>query len=109
MSDTTTTPTAKNDDTALLVMMEDEGIDEDLLNACRAYMYIMSEPDLSNFEESYIGSYDTPEEFAQEQADTIGAMNNNGQWPFYCIDWEYAARELMHDHSEHEKHYFRQI
>jgi antirestriction protein len=36
--------------------------------------------------------------YAQEFAEEIGAMPDNA-WPLYCIDWEYAARELQHDYT----------
>jgi hypothetical protein len=39
------------------------------------------------------------EEYAQELAEDTCGMPNSNQWPFYCIDWEYAAKELLHDYS----------
>lgn len=39
-------------------------------------------------------------EYAQELAEDIGAMPNDSQWPAYCIDWEYAARELQYDYTD---------
>lgn len=45
------------------------------------------------FEESYIGIFEDAEEFVQD------LMNNSGQdyetWPYYCIDYEKAERELL--------------
>lgn len=38
-------------------------------------------------------------EYAQELADDIGAIPNGAQWPCYCIDWDYAARELQMDYT----------
>lgn len=45
-------------------------------------------------------------EYAQELADDVGALSRYGlsangslEWPYYCIDWELAARELQHDYS----------
>lgn len=61
------------------------------------------------YEESYAGEYDSDEAFAQNVAEEIGAVENNGQWPNYCIDWEYASRELMMDYSEADGYYFRNI
>jgi Antirestriction protein (ArdA) len=40
------------------------------------------------------------EEYAQELADDIGAINENAGWPNNYIDWEAAARELQYDYSE---------
>ena len=41
------------------------------------------------------------EDYAQELADDIGAINSDATWPNNCIDWERAAREtangLYHD------------
>ena len=39
------------------------------------------------------------EEYAQELADDIGAINSDAGWPNNCIDWERAARELAMDYS----------
>ena len=38
------------------------------------------------------------QEYAQELAEEIGAIPENGAWPTYCIDWEWAARELRMDY-----------
>jgi len=32
--------------------------------------------------------------YARELAEEIGAVPPKLEWPLYCIDWEYAAREL---------------
>lgn len=41
------------------------------------------------------------EEYAQEVANDLGYMDaeNAGSWPFNCINWERAARELQMDYS----------
>jgi hypothetical protein len=38
-------------------------------------------------------------DYAREFAEGIGALPESNQWPAYCIDWEYAARELRMDYS----------
>ena len=38
------------------------------------------------------------EDYAQELAEDIGAINNDMTWPNTCIDWERAARELQMDY-----------
>lgn len=40
-------------------------------------------------------------EYAQELADDIGATDRKfaHQWPYTCIDWEQAARELKYDYT----------
>lgn len=37
--------------------------------------------------------------YAQELAEDIGAIDSEGGWPTYCIDWEWAARELAMDYT----------
>ena len=39
------------------------------------------------------------EDYAQELAQDIGAVNEDADWPNNCIDWEKAARELQWDYS----------
>lgn len=63
----------------------------------------------SDIDEAYQGSYDDNEDFAQETAESLGAIDKNASWPMNCIDWEYAAKELMYDYSEHNGHYFRSL
>jgi antirestriction protein len=63
---------------------------------------------LNDFEESYVGKFESDIEFARDHAENIEA-NISQSWPHYCIDWEYAARELMMDYSEQDGHYFRHI
>lgn len=40
------------------------------------------------------------EDYAQELADDIGAIDSKQHWPTYHIDWEAAADELRMDYSE---------
>ena len=37
--------------------------------------------------------------YAQELAEDVGALENATSWPAYCIDWEWAARELRMDYT----------
>lgn len=39
------------------------------------------------------------ETYAEEFAEEIGAIDSEYEWPAYCIDWEWAARELQIDYS----------
>ena len=39
------------------------------------------------------------EEYAQELAEDIGAIDRRASWPMNCIDWEHAAKELSYDYS----------
>lgn len=38
------------------------------------------------------------EEYAQELAEDIDAIDSNAKWPMSCIDWDQAARELQMDY-----------
>ena len=81
----------------------DGGADEEAVDA---YIALGAEDrDLSGFEEAYRGKYTSDVEFAQQyHADLKGEETQN--WPYTCIDWEWAARELMMDYSEQDGHYF---
>jgi hypothetical protein len=39
------------------------------------------------------------QEYARDLASDLGMMDDVIRWPFTCIDWEWAARELKHDYS----------
>lgn len=39
------------------------------------------------------------QDYAQELAEDIGAVNTDANWPNTCIDWARAARELQTDYS----------
>lgn len=60
-------------------------------------------------EEAYQGEYSSDVDFAQEMAEQLGALKDNTEWPYTCIDWEYAARELMYDYFESNGYYFRNL
>ena len=80
--------------------------------AVDAYIKLgIGDDDLSDFEEAYQGKYASDEEFAQEQADATTSLSSKEfqAWPHYCIDWEWAARELMMDYSEEGRYYFRNL
>lgn len=38
------------------------------------------------------------EDYAQQLAEDIGAIDKNASWPNNCIDWEKATRELQYDY-----------
>ena len=59
-------------------------------------------------EEAYCGYFQTDELFAQDMVEQVGIVVGT-EWPLYCIDWEYAARELMMDYYEVDGHYFRNL
>jgi hypothetical protein len=39
------------------------------------------------------------EEYAQTFAEDIGAVSETNEWPNYCIDWKWAARDLQMDYT----------
>lgn len=39
------------------------------------------------------------QDYAQDLAEDIGALPRERSWPNYCIDWEWAARELRMDYT----------
>jgi predicted S18 family serine protease len=41
------------------------------------------------------------QEYAEQLADDLGYLDDDkaNQWPFTCIDWERAARELQYDYT----------
>lgn len=61
---------------------------------------------LDKIEEAYEGEYKSDEDFAQELAESCGLLDKEDRWPYTCIDWEWAARELMFDYCECNGHYF---
>jgi len=63
--------------------------------------------DISDIEEAYQGEYSSDEEFARQTACELGYFNDDPIWPYRCIDWECAARELMFDYATHDNLYFR--
>lgn len=60
-------------------------------------------------EEAYAGQFHSDEAFAEDMAENTGAIPDGMTWPLTCIDWEQAARELMHDYTEIDGYYFRQM
>lgn len=60
-----------------------------------------------NIDEAYSGSFKSDEDFAEDMAEQVGAIDRDAKWPMTCIDWDQAARELMMDYSEHNGYYFR--
>jgi len=40
------------------------------------------------------------EDYAQQLAEDIGAIDKAASWPNTCIDWKQAARELQQDYTQ---------
>lgn len=78
------------------------------------YINDTGDDDLSNIAEAYDGEWASDREFAMQMADNIGAIDQNLAWPHTCIDWEWAAKELMMDYSvyvaaDYKRYYFRTL
>jgi antirestriction protein len=58
-------------------------------------------------EELYQGEYECDRDFAYSLAEDLGLLQEEVQWPYTCVDWDHAARELMYDYGAHDGHYFR--
>lgn len=56
---------------------------------------------LDRFDDAFVGQFDSDEDFARDMAEQTGALDKDAKWPMNCIDWEYAARELMYDYSSY--------
>ena len=41
-------------------------------------------------------------DYAEELAEDLGLIEDGARWPYTCIDWEAAARDLAMDYSEIE-------
>ena len=101
----------KEGDEKILEIINEEGINENMLDACRAYLanFPGNSLDLSNFEEAYYGEYSNDADFARAMAEEVGAVDKNAKWPNNCINWEQASRELMLDYFESNGFYFRNL
>ena len=77
--------------------------------AIDAYLEAGISDDLKDFEEAYSGKFDSDKEFAQDMAEQVGDIPKDLHWPYTCIDWEWAGRELMYDYTEQNGYYFRNL
>jgi antirestriction protein len=62
---------------------------------------------LDSIMNAYQGQYDSDSDFAYDMAEQCGYLTLEANaWPYNCIDWHTAARELMYDNVESKGHYF---
>lgn len=61
---------------------------------------------LDEIADRYVGSYSSDADFAQQWAEDTGSINTSLGWPYTCINWEWAAHDLMMDHDSFAGHYF---
>ena len=83
--------------------------DPDVLRAWLANGNDFDEDTVEAMDEAYQGDYDSDSDFAQSTAEDLGLINEEASWPYTCIDWEHAARELMYDYWSDNGHYFRSM
>ncbi len=61
-------------------------------------------------EEVFLGKFESDEEFAQEHYfQTMNSSKETQSWPYDCIDWKKAARDLMMDYNEQDGYYFMNV
>lgn len=88
-------PVTAQEHAATIEEMQRQGID---LDAAAAFIEDRGEWDLDAFQDAYVGQFASMEEYAQELAEELyGDKIRDAHWPFTCIDWEHAARELSYD------------
>ncbi len=51
----------------------------------------------ASFLEEFAGQHDSEAAYAQKLADEVVDMRRESEWPFTCIDWDRAWRELSFD------------
>ena len=101
-----------------LGMVEESSIDPELFS----YVNVLDTGDMLMFDaylrnvgcgsfrdaqEAFCGQYKDDEDFAYSMAHELGNMNEKDSWPYTCIDWKQAARELMYDYFSQDGYYFR--
>jgi antirestriction protein len=105
VSDWSDTPENMQDLSILAECLEDtEYCSEDVISAG-----IECGVSIDNIDEAYSGSFGSDEDFAEDMAEQLGCIDKNLSWPYTCIDWGRASRDLMMDYSEHNGHYFRMM
>ena len=89
-------------------MAEDNNLSEEIN---QAYINIVGEEyaDADQAEEAYAGEYGSDKDFARELAEECGELDANPSWPYTCINWEQASREIMYDYSDDSGYYFRNL
>lgn len=77
----------------------------------KEYIDQTGDDDLNDIEEAYYGNFSSDVSFAEDMAESTGALVgiDDSVWPANCIDWDFAARELMHDYFSINGSYFRSL
>jgi len=91
----------------IIETIEDYDDDEDFVNAVLECMQDRGVEDVQSVLDEYQGEYKDDEDFAYHMADDLGYLQGDISWPYTCIDWQHAARELMYDYASYNGFYFR--
>lgn len=85
--------------------------DNDRREAMGDYLDNGSGDDLSGFDEAYQGQYADGAAFAEELAQSVGALSDSDEGSWICIDWEATwERNLRHDYWISDNgHVFRNL
>lgn len=75
--------------------------DEDRLSALNTLADDLRLDDLGDLHGPLIPESDF-EDFAKDEAESIGAIEDSGSWPATCIDWARACDELKQDYESVE-------
>ena len=90
------------DDYESELALDPEDRDEEIIEAIEDFMAELGASDLDGFADiarddpGLISDYGF-EEYAEDFADDLGAIDSNAGWPLYHIDWKAAARDLKMD------------
>lgn len=82
---------------AYVATMEELGPDDETRAAYRCWLESGSGDagDVDSFRDAYAGCYHSGAAYAEDSAYELGLLDGTERrWPFYCIDWEAAWREL---------------
>ena len=88
----------------------EEDFDEDERAELAAIRSLLDELEGNGGDHDWRGSWyplmlirdDNFEDFARQEAEDLGLINDDAKWPATCIDWEQAANELQTDYSSAE-------
>lgn len=82
----------------LIESIQREGID---IAAAGAWISFTGQAwNLDSFQDSYQGEHDSFQEYAENLArELYGEQLDAARWPFTCINWEHAARELSYNYG----------
>lgn len=93
----------------ILEDIDNSHLDAEIIEAYVENMGSFDDSTISDCREAFAGQFYSDADFAEDLAEQTGALTENPSWPYTCIDWEYAAREIMYDYFSSNNYYFRNI